>query len=1274
MKELLRVASGLERRKHDRAATAVIRVAEVLQPDDAEVALHRAKRALGRDRLTEAAAILRAALRSNAEDHRLWYRLGFVLERSKDLEESHEAYSRAIELHRSEAEYFYRRAKVGRLLGRDDEAMGDTESALALTESDPRVHQIRFEAASKLPLWRKFEILEQGYALHTRDEKWVRHLADAAFRMKKYDVAARYYDHLLGFPGCGWKDAVHAFVAGTRSGVELTGDTEAIAVRKSGREDARRMGIGVLLSALAFRDLAVATLSRRLATRPTAELYHARGMASLFQYLFDAAAADLMLAAGLAPARAEYHFRLGQALELSGRFAEAADAYRQAMTSDAPTDYRRYRAGYCAWKAGDTSAVVDLLPDVLGLSGESDGEPARRWSPYLERNALAAAGRAMELRDDAMRVRLAGQFASGGDLRRAEELLMSAVRSTPRHQPVTHLKLAQVRALLGDHEGAAAAFVDSRVLRRPFVGDIGSQLKTAAERDAAKFLEFAECLPVDGDLVLLESNHGVSLTCNVLPITRHLLEDPRFEGMTFAVVVNGDGVPQDVLADPRVIPVPRGSELYLRYLATARWLVNNNTFPPYFSRRDEQRYLNTWHGTPLKTLGKHIRGGQLDHKNAARNFLHATHLAAPNDHTARVLLEDYDVAHLYTGKVAVTGSPRVDVTVASAGTAAGAVRERLGLPDDGAPVLFYAPTWRGDLGARDVDTERLRSTLEALVGVGRYRVVFRGHPVDEAALGDLAVPGVTVADPTVPTNEVLTATDVLVTDYSSVIFDFLPLGRPSVFYAYDEAEYRDARGFAVEPAELSRFVFRTEVELVEGLEKIAADAHTDSGWHDAAVETFGATEDGAATRRVVEYFFDDAIEPERVRDFSTDRRESELLFFQGSFMPNGITSSFLALAAGLVDAGVGCTVVLEPSALHSEERRVERFESMDPGVRVIGRVGVQARTAEERWVIDTFNRHDDLPSEAMWDSYWRAFRRESRRMFGSASFDASICFEGYARFWMALLAVTEAGKHGAYLHNDMLGEARTRFPYLYGVARQYRSYDVLASVSESVHEANRAHLPEVVDLDPSRFVSVPNVTDHVKTRVAAEEPVDPELEEWIDPERFTFVNAARLSPEKGHGRLLDALRELRDAGVPVQLLLVGDGPLREVLEAYAGRLGLTAADVRFAGYVANPFPAMRVCDGFVMSSEYEGQGLVVLEALALGLPAMSTDVVGPRTILEGGEGLLVPSTTSGLRDGMRALAEGWQAPQAFDFEAYRRDAVRAFTEAFGTRARDLAEA
>jgi glycosyltransferase involved in cell wall biosynthesis len=123
-----------------------------------------------------------------------------------------------------------------------------------------------------------------------------------------------------------------------------------------------------------------------------------------------------------------------------------------------------------------------------------------------------------------------------------------------------------------------------------------------------------------------------------------------------------------------------------------------------------------------------------------------------------------------------------------------------------------------------------------------------------------------------------------------------------------------------------------------------------------------------------------------------------------------------------------------------------------------------------------------------------------------------------------------------------------------------------------------------------------------------------------------LVSCAELSAGKGHDLLLRALAAVRARGHRARLVILGEGPERASLERLGADLGI-ADSVRLPGFVANPYPEMLAADLFCLASRFEGFGLALLEATALGVPILATDADGggPRLLLDGGRlGALVP--------------------------------------------------
>ncbi|MGV0110480.1 CDP-glycerol glycerophosphotransferase family protein [Arthrobacter sp. CP30] len=1115
----------------------------------------------------------------------------------------------------------------------------------------------------KAPKWQEIDVLSAGRPFHREDPEWLGALADALFFMNRHTAAAETFaeaalltpdDARLHFQA-GW--AHH--LAGSE---HLVHDHFARAIAADTELESSRFGIGAFFQKKGEWRLAASHYEATFRHDPhDAELAYRWGFALQRCYDWQGGADVIRTAIGLDPTQASWHYRLGFSFERSGRWADAADAYAYALELSNPrTEYWSYRLGSVLAAAGrhEDACVAFLGGPRTTAALPASGPPVDRVTPYLLGVLSDGLAAALSAQTSEQCAQLAAFAEAKGALEVAAAAFEAAASRSDKHPARLFTSLGSVLYRLGRFREATAAFKETRLLKRPHGVNTAAYFKNPALKQSMIYVEYMETLPIREDVILYESSQGSSIGCNPLNMFRSLLRDERFAATTHVWVINDrTRIPDELRGLPNVIFTARDSDLYLRYLATSAHLINNNTFPPYFSRRPEQQYLNTWHGTPMKSLGRDIKDGFMDYRNATRNLLHSTHIVAPNAFTADILLDKYEISTIFDGQVAVTGYPRVDATVALPDAVRENLRRRLGFgPSE--KVVLYAPTWRGSLADRKLDNERLLSDIRTMSSVGT-RLLFRGHPVTEALLDQAGI-----AEHLVPTdidtNDLLSIVDVLITDYSSIAFDFMATGRPIIYYAYDLEEYERSRGLCLDISTLPGYLCLDRSELRDGLHEALAQQ---VGMHETADEYVGL-ESGDSTTRAIDFFFFGSSAwtlPPRKDDRKT------MLMYQGSFIPNGITSSYLNLTSHLDPQDTQVFVTIEPSSISSDETRVEKFEQNPDHVRVLPRVGGQLISAEERWIVDKFNAQGDLQTEEQWSIYHGAFAREFRRMFGSARFDALVCFEGYARFWAALFAAapTEMATKSIFLHNDMHNEWRHRFRYLESIFRLYPRYDSLISVTESVAEENKQQLSSRFGLDPRTFHYSNNLVNAEATVTLSKEPVPEDIEEWIGDCPKLFVTAGRLSPEKDHEKLLQSFALLLHNHPEAKLVILGDGPLRNRLERQIEHLDLSSK-VLLAGLRLNPFPVIRRGDCFVFSSNYEGQGLAVLEALILGKPVISTDVVGPRSILEDGYGLLVENSVEGIFKGMTTFLESWPVHELFDYSSYESQALDNFIDvAFG---------
>ncbi|MCU1563458.1 MAG: hypothetical protein JWN05_1837, partial [Arthrobacter sp.] len=300
-------------------------------------------------------------------------------------------------------------------------------------------------------------------------------------------------------------------------------------------------------------------------------------------------------------------------------------------------------------------------------------------------------------------------------------------------------------------------------------------------------------------------------------------------------------------------PVLIGSRLWYRLLTEVRTLVNNNNFPFYFRKREGQVYIQTWHGTPLKKLGNDVArtNFSLSYWNLMwREAEYWDALLAQNEYAAEVLAKCFG----FDGRVVTEGYPRNDsLTQERMKQNRPAIRRRLGIPE-GKTAILYAPTWRDDAknASRQYEMVTYLDFEKAQQQLGDdYVLLLRGHHNIAGQRQTAANKFVIDVTEYPEVNDLYTAADVLVNDYSSVMFDFCVTGKPIVFLTPDIAEYRDAtRGFYFDLEEKAPGPLHdTTEEVVQSIKNISVVSRRYARKYREFVDTFAPYCDGESTQR-----------------------------------------------------------------------------------------------------------------------------------------------------------------------------------------------------------------------------------------------------------------------------------------------------------------------------------------------------------------------------------------------------------------------------------------
>ncbi len=304
--------------------------------------------------------------------------------------------------------------------------------------------------------------------------------------------------------------------------------------------------------------------------------------------------------------------------------------------------------------------------------------------------------------------------------------------------------------------------------------------------------------------ILVESFHGSNISDSSLALVREIFKSYPGKYKIYYGSIDKklhQKFIEDIGLDVELVDV--NSYYYTKILATSEYLINNSSFPVYFVKRDEQKYIQTWHGTPLKTLGKDMRLGIESMYNVQHNFLQADYITFPNDFTRDVMMECYNLNPLYTGKVVMAGYPRNEIFFdAQSGKD---LKKKLGL--EGKTVYGYMPTWRGKSNA-DISTEIYEKNVAQIFKkldkeLNDNQVFFVNfHPILKNAISLDDYKHIKPFPQGVDNYSFLNCCDALITDYSSVFFDYSLTKKPIILFMYDYDEYMHDRGMYMDVATL----------------------------------------------------------------------------------------------------------------------------------------------------------------------------------------------------------------------------------------------------------------------------------------------------------------------------------------------------------------------------------------------------------------------------------------------------------------------------------------
>lgn len=779
----------------------------------------------------------------------------------------------------------------------------------------------------------------------------------------------------------------------------------------------------------------------------------------------------------------------------------------------------------------------------------------------------------------------------------------------------------------------------------------------------SRYLKWFKTLPIDDKKILLESQHGTEISGNMFYLIKELVSNPAYEGYEVYMTCRAGNMAKfesvfEKYGLEGINLVVLYTKEYLKTIASAKYLFNDNTFLPFFIKKEGQVYMNTWHGTPLKTLGKGIKNAMHGIGNAQKNFVCADYLLYPNRYTMEHMVEDYMLENMAKGECVLAGYPR-NTAFFNKDRGAEIIEE---LELQGKRVYAYMPTWRGSVGNIDDKANTYFKyylyELDKLLDDDEI-IYLNLHPIAIKDVNFDTFTHIRKFPAEYETYDFLNCAECLITDYSSVFYDYAVTGKKIILFTFDEEEYFADRG-VYKP--LSALPF----PKVRDLESLLNEMHSAKSYDDSAfLKEYCSYDCAEASQKVLDFVLfgenDGYIEEVEI----ADNGKKNILMYLGNLDQNGITTSGMNLLKNL-DTSENNYIVCFPAdkgKLHQDT--IAQFPK---GVMYFPIQGFMNLGPIRKKLWLDFNR-GKLPLRPLIPILKNVWKLELERMYGGIRVDSAIQFNGYETKMILVFSQFDCNT-SIYVHSDMVNEIKLKGNQRKSVlSYAYSHYDSVALVTEDIRKPTASFVHST-----KRFKNAHNIIayDEIVARgnsdIAFDEGVTQsnkpleEIKEILDSDAKVIISVGRYSPEKDHKRMINAFNTVWLDNPNTYFTIIGGIQRDDIYDELCEYVKTLPCkdNVILILSMTNPLPIVKACDGFILASHYEGFGLVLVEADILGLPVVSTDITGPRTFMQKNNGTLVPNTFEGVEEGFRLLIDGKVPMLTSDYAEYNKNALEEF--------------
>lgn len=541
-------------------------------------------------------------------------------------------------------------------------------------------------------------------------------------------------------------------------------------------------------------------------------------------------------------------------------------------------------------------------------------------------------------------------------------------------------------------------------------------------RENSRIYDLYDDCSIDDEIVYLESRNGRDFTGNIFRITEEL-STGKYGGFKIYVYAT-DEVKAKINNfkknyNLRIHKIVTDENEACRILEKAKYIFTDSGIRAKYIKKTGQVFINTWHGTPLKLMGFDNPSERPSLGIIQRCLLFSDYLLYPNEYMMDIMLKAYQIDKIYPGKILLEGYPRNSVFLRSNDE----TRQKLGLNDK--EVFVYMPTFKGIVSDRKDEKQKgdVEGFLEKIdSNLNDDQVLFvKFHPYNQSKI-DFSEYGHVKAFPQGFENyDVLNCADTLITDYSSVFFDFAVSKRKIIIFNYDEEEYLTDRGLYIPLDDLPFPKVQNADDLIEELNSpIDYDDNEFS-------EKFCSFESIDSAEHICQCVVNDKIDSACK---IIENASKNILIYTDGLQDNGTLNSLIAMINSIDKSGNNIFISFKPWHQNIRENYQELLAKFPQHVEFLPLAYSIYPTVREKLNLDKFlkNTADDKLYESIRPLFEKAFKKQ----YCEFGFDLVVDYGSQSPVESLIFANSNC-KNAIYINENSNKDIYTKFDKIYKI-------------------------------------------------------------------------------------------------------------------------------------------------------------------------------------------------------------------------------------------------